>query len=47
MNTQDITREIIGAPYDVYNKLGFGFLESVYKKSLIIELGKRNDSQDF
>jgi len=42
MNTQDITREIIGASYDVYNTLGFGFLESVYKKSLIIELKKRN-----
>jgi len=42
MNTQDITREIIGASYDVYNTLGFGFLESVYKKSLTIELNKRN-----
>ena len=42
MNTQDITRKIIGASYNVYNTLGFGFLESVYKKSLIIELKKRN-----
>ena len=42
MNNQDITRQVIGASYDVYSKLGFGFLESVYKKSLIIELKKRN-----
>ena len=42
MNTQDITHEIIGASYDVYNTLGFGFLESVYKKSLTIELNKKN-----
>ena len=42
MNNQDLTHQIIGASYDVYNKLGFGFLESVYKKSLIIELKKRN-----
>ena len=42
MKQQDITRKIIGASYNVYNTLGFGFLESVYKKSLIIELKKRN-----
>ncbi len=40
MKHQDITRKIIGAAYKVYNQLGFGFLESVYKKAMIIELGK-------
>lgn len=42
MEFEDITREIIGAAYRVYNKLGFGFLESVYKKAMIIELTKNN-----
>jgi GxxExxY protein len=36
-----ITEKIIGAAYRVYNQLGFGFLESVYKKSLLIELEKQ------
>ena len=42
MEYEDITRKIIGAAYQVYNKLGFGFLESVYKKAMIIELSKDN-----
>jgi len=36
----DITGEIIKAFYNVYNKLGFGFLEKVYEKSMLIELRK-------
>ena len=31
---QDLTSEIIGCFYDVYNKLGFGFLEKVYENAL-------------
>ncbi len=42
MKHQDITHQIIGAAYKVYNTLGFGFLESVYKKSMVIELNKAN-----
>jgi len=38
---KEITKQIIGAAYQVYNKLGFGFLESVYEKSLCIELDKK------
>lgn len=34
----DITEKIIRAYYNVYNKLGYGFLEKVYEKSMIIEL---------
>lgn len=34
--------EIMGAAYDVYNKLGHGFLESVYQEALEIELKKRD-----
>ena len=34
----EITDTIIGVFYDVYNDLGFGFLESVYRNSLRIAL---------
>lgn len=36
-----ITQEIIGAFYDVYNELGHGFLESVYREAIAIALGER------
>jgi GxxExxY protein len=35
------TSEIIKAFYDVYNELGYGFLERVYKNALYKELKKR------
>ena len=31
------TRKIIGCAYRVYNTMGFGFLESVYEKCMLIE----------
>jgi GxxExxY protein len=31
----ELTETIIGVFFDVYNELGFGFLESVYRKSLL------------
>lgn len=34
----DLTEKIIGTFYEVYNELGFGFLESVYENSLAIAL---------
>ena len=34
--------ELMGAAFEVYNTLGFGFLEEVYQKSLEVELGRRN-----
>lgn len=37
----EVTERIIGAAYEVYNQLGFGFLESVYERSLAIELKAR------
>ena len=42
MEYEEITHKIIGAAYQVFNTLGFGFLESVYKKSMIIELSKND-----
>lgn len=36
----DITAVIIKAFYNVYNKLGYGFLEKVYENALLIELEK-------
>ena len=40
MEYKDITEAVIGCSYRVYNKMGFGFLESVYEKCLLIELHK-------
>ena len=34
---EDLTHKIVGI-YDVYNELGYGFLESVYEESLVIAL---------
>ena len=42
MKHETTTHQIIGAAYKVYNQLGFGFLESVYKKAMMIELCKKN-----
>ena len=36
----NITAEIIKAFYEVYNRLGYGFLEKVYQNALLIELKK-------
>ena len=36
----DITELVIKAFYNVYNKLGYGFLEKVYEKALVIECKK-------
>ena len=40
MEYKDITETVIGCAYRVYNKMGFGFLESVYEKCFLIELRK-------
>jgi len=42
MKYEDITHKIIGSAYRVYKQLGFGFLESVYKKAMVIELAKNS-----
>ncbi len=42
MKHEELTHKIIGCAYQVYNQLGFGFLESVYKKAMILELAKNS-----
>ena len=42
MEYEELTHKIIGCAYKVFNELGFGFLESIYKKAMIIELAKNN-----
>ena len=48
MDINDLTYQIRGAVFEVNRILGFGFLEKVYEKALIIELlvrGLRAESQ--
>jgi hypothetical protein len=40
MQNDDLTGKIIGAAYKVYNTMGFGYLESVYRACMLIELRK-------
>jgi GxxExxY protein len=45
---KELTEKIIGCAYSVYNKMGFGFLESVYEKCMLVELrkeGLKSESQ--
>lgn len=34
----EVTEKIIKAFYNVYNTLGYGFLEKVYEKAMVVEL---------
>lgn len=48
MQYEDLTEKIIGCAYHVYNAMGFGYLESVYEKCMLIALrkiGLRAESQ--
>lgn len=38
MEHATLTEKIIGVFYEVYNTLGYGFLESVYKNSMLVAL---------
>ncbi len=37
-----VTQDIIGAFYEVYNELGHGFLESVYREAMIVALRSKS-----
>jgi len=41
---KELSSKIISAFYDVYNELGYGFLEKVYENALMNELISRNIS---
>ena len=38
---EPITRQLIGAAFEVHNALGYGFLERVYQRALHVELVAR------
>jgi GxxExxY protein len=38
---QDITEQIIGASFEVFRELGYGFLEKVYQRAMKVELELR------
>jgi GxxExxY protein len=38
---EEITKEIIGAAFEVHGILGYGFLESVYQRAMQVELIRR------
>jgi GxxExxY protein len=38
---KELTEQIIGAAFEVYNVLGYGFLEKVYQRAMQIELQAR------
>lgn len=38
---KELTDSILNAFFDVYNELGYGFLERVYQNSLFLELKAR------
>ena len=41
MLDDELTQKIIKCAYDVYNKLGSGFLEKVYQNAMVIETAKK------
>jgi len=47
MEFESLTEKIIGCAYQVYNTRGYGFLESVYEKCLLIELKKAGIKSEY
>lgn len=41
LEREDITKEIIGAAFEVHNELGYGFLEKVYQNAMLVALKLR------
>ncbi len=42
----EITEQVIGSAYEVFNELGFGFLETVDEKSMLVALRDRGLSAE-
>ena len=42
LRDEELTYRIRGCVFEVYRQLGHGFLESVYQKALVAELGRQN-----
>ncbi len=43
---EEITKDIIGSAFEVYDVLGYGFLEKVYQKALQVELLRSNHTAE-
>ncbi len=41
MDIDELTKQVIGCAYDVGNQMGYGFVESVYEKCLLVELARK------
>lgn len=37
----EVTEQVIGAFYEVYRELGFGFVEAVYRRALVVAIQER------
>lgn len=46
LENEKITEAIIGSAFEVYNILGYGFLEKVYQRSMQVELLRRGYSAE-
>jgi len=40
MQHSELTEKIIACAYAVYNKMGYGYLELVYERCMLIELAE-------
>jgi GxxExxY protein len=43
---KEVTEAIIGAAFEVYNELGYGFLHRIYQRALQVELSRRGFKAD-
>ena len=41
LRDEELTGKVIGGFYAVYNTLGYGFLEAVYTRAMVLELRRR------
>jgi len=46
LENEKITESIIGSAFEVYNTLGYGFLEKVYQRALQVELLQRGHAAE-